>query len=142
LVIDQITKTIAIRDLVDGPVHVIGPLSFILGFNTGIAFSLFTGVGLPIILFAVCLVGFVVWLMRGVPTVFGSIAVGLVIGGSIGNLVDRLFRASGAVVDFIRVGFWPMFNLADASVVLGTFLLVIFFLRADHGQGSTGSAPS
>ncbi|HWD24677.1 MAG TPA: signal peptidase II, partial [Acidimicrobiales bacterium] len=94
LAIDQVTKTLAVRDLADGPVHLVGPLSLTLGFNTGIAFSLFTGVGLPIVLLVMCLIGFVMWLSRGVPSVLGSIAIGLVVGGSLGNLSDRLFRAN------------------------------------------------
>jgi signal peptidase II len=133
---DQVTKTLAVDHLTGGPVHVIGPFSFALAYNSGVAFSLFAGVGLPIVLLALCLVGLVVWFARGTPSRTGSVAIGLVAGGAVGNLSDRLFRNDGgAVVDFIHTGFWPTFNVADASVVCGCVLLVIFFLRAEHGGG-------
>jgi signal peptidase II len=138
VVVDQVTKSLAVHDLASGPVHLIGPISFALAYNTGVAFSLFTGVGLPVVLLALCLVGLVIWFARGTPSRTGSVAIGLVAGGAMGNLSDRLFRDDGgAVVDFIHTGFWPTFNVADASVVCGCALLVVFFLRADHGGRHT-----
>lgn len=141
MVVDQVTKTLAVRDLTDGPVHVIGPLSLALGFNTGIAFSLFAGIGLPVVLLGIFLIGFVLWLTRGTPSLVGLIAVGLVIGGSLGNLADRCFRSSGAVVDFIHTSFWPTFNVADASVVCGCALLAISILRSDRTPVPTTRKP-
>ena len=131
--VDQVTKTLAVDHLAGGPVHVIGPFSFALAYNSGIAFSLFAGVGLPIVLLALSLVGLVIWFARGTPSRTGSVAIGLVAGGAVGNLSDRLFRNDGgAVIDFIHTGFWPTFNVADASVVCGCALLAIFFLRDEH----------
>jgi signal peptidase II len=134
LAADQVTKTLAVSDLANGPVHLIGPFSFALAYNSGVAFSLFSGVGLPVVLLALSVIGLVIWFARGTPSVLGSVGIGLVVGGASGNLADRLFRHDGgSVIDFIHSGFWPTFNLADASVVCGCVLLVWFFLRRDPG---------
>ena len=137
---DQVTKSVALAELRDGPVHVIGPFSFELGLNTGIAFSLFTSVGLPIVLIAGCLVAVVVWLGRGNPSPLGTVALGLVVGGSVGNLSDRIFRSGGAVVDFVHTGFWPTFNVADSAIVVGCALLAVVFWRAEGPGGGEGQA--
>lgn len=129
-VADQVTKDLAVHDLVNGPVHVIGPFSFDLSFNTGVAFSIGTGLTVPIVLVVVSVVGIVIWTSRGLPSIPGSVAVGLILGGACGNLSDRLFRGEGgAVVDFIASSFWPTFNVADASIVIGALLLAVSFWR-------------
>jgi signal peptidase II len=129
-VADQVTKDLAVHYLVNGPVHVIGPFSFDLNYNTGVAFSLGSGLGEPIVLVVLSVLGIVIWTTRGLPSIPGSIAVGLVLGGACGNLSDRLFRGEGgAVVDFIATSFWPTFNVADASIVIGAVLLGISLWR-------------
>jgi signal peptidase II len=145
-VADQVTKDLAVHDLVNGPVHVIGPFSFDLSYNTGVAFSIGSGLGVPIVLVAVSVIGIVIWTTRGLPSVTGSVAVGLVLGGACGNLSDRLFRGEGgAVVDYIATSFWPTFNVADASIVIGALLLGISLWRrpgaATSGPPSGGSQP-
>lgn len=131
VVTDQITKSLAVARLAKGPVHLVGPFSFQLTYNTGIAFSIGTGLTLPIVIVAVVLVGVVAWFARAVPTMTAAVAVGLVIGGAVGNLSDRLFRGhGGAVVDFIHSGFWPTFNVADASIVCGSALFALALWRA------------
>ncbi|HEY5272182.1 MAG TPA: signal peptidase II [Acidimicrobiales bacterium] len=133
---DQVTKDLAVHDLANGPVHVIGPFSFDLSYNTGVAFSIGSGIGLPIVLVVLSVVGIVIWTTRGLPSITGSIAVGLVLGGACGNLSDRLFRGEGgAVVDFIATSFWPTFNVADASIVIGALLLGISVWR--HGGAAS-----
>lgn len=143
-VVDQVTKDLAVHDLVNGPVHLIGPFSFDLSYNTGMAFSIGTGLTVPIVLVVVSVVGIVIFATRGLPSITGSIAVGLVLGGACGNLSDRLFRGGGgAVVDFIASSFWPTFNVADASIVIGAMLLGISLWRrenvASHERLSRGS---
>lgn len=133
---DQVTKSLAIAHLARGPVHVIGPFSFALAFNTGVAFSLGSGLGVPIVLVVLVLIAMIIWLSRGAPSYPGAIALGLVLGGALGNLSDRLFRANGgAVVDFIHTGFWPTFNVADASIVCGC---AGFFLILSKRSGRRG----
>ncbi len=129
--VDQLTKWWAITRLTDGPVHVIGRLDFELSRNTGSAFSLFQGqeavlVGVAVVLVAVLAV--LVW--RSTSTSRAAI-LGLVLGGALGNLSDRIFRGDhGAVVDFVALHFWPTFNVADAAITIGCVLLVVSLLRA------------
>lgn len=135
---DQVTKTLAVDHLSSGPVHVIGPLSLELAFNSGVAFSLGTGDTLPIILVAIGLIVVVFWFLRGAPSNTIATGLGLVLGGAVGNLADRLFRGRhGAVVDFIHLGFWPTFNVADSSIVCGCVVLVIGLARSEftHTRG-------
>jgi signal peptidase II len=135
ITIDQVTKTLAVDHLSSGPVHVIGPLSLELAFNSGVAFSLGTGDTLPIILVAIGLIVVVFWFLRGAPSNTIASGLGLVLGGAIGNLADRLFRGRhGAVVDFIHVGFWPTFNVADTSIVCGCVVLVIGLARSEFSH--------
>lgn len=132
LACDQVTKSVAVAHLASGPVHVLGPLSLALTYNSGVAFSLGSGLTLPIVLVGVGLVVLAAWFVRGAPSTGVAIGLGLVIGGAAGNLADRLFRArDGAVVDFIRFSFWPTFNVADAAIVSGCVLLALAFLRAE-----------
>jgi signal peptidase II len=128
---DQLTKWWAVTRLVDGPVHVIGTLDFELALNRGSAFILFQGqTFLLVLVAAVLIVGLLVLVWRS-PTTGRAAVLGLILGGALGNLSDRLFRSDhGAVVDFIALHFWPTFNLADASIVVGCGLLLISLVRS------------
>ena len=136
--VDQVTKTWALRALQDTPIEVFWSLQFNLTFNTGAAFSRFPGLGPYIgILAAIVAVG-LLWSGRTVPTKTGAVAVGLIFGGAVGNLLDRAFRAGdgflgGGVVDFIDVQWYPIFNVADMGVVIGALLLL--FATARYGDG-------
>lgn len=127
--VDQVTKSLAVGHL-HQPVHLLGPLGLALGYNSGAAFSLFTGhsvaVGaLDVLLLVVLAV--VAWRAR---TVLASAGLGLVVGGALSNLADRVFRSHhGAVVDFITLSHWPTFNLADASIDTGAVLFAVSLLR-------------
>jgi len=129
VVADQATKHWALNALGDGrTIDVVGSLRFNLAFNTGMAFAKGQGIG-PII--AVVGVIVVAYLLVGLrrDTKPGAVLVGMVAGGAAGNIVDRLFRGDawlrGAVVDFIDLQWWPIFNIADAAIVLGAGALVI-----------------
>ncbi|MCU1491594.1 MAG: lspA [Acidimicrobiaceae bacterium] len=136
VVLDQVTKTLAVDHLSSGPIHLLGPLSLQLAYNTGVAFSLGTGLTLPIVLIGVGLVVLLVWFLRGAPSLAVTVSLGLVLGGAVGNLSDRVFRRqAGAVVDFIHLGFWPTFNVADAAIVCGCLLLVFLMVRAEAPTG-------
>lgn len=127
IAVDQLTKSWALERLKDGPVHLFGPVDLDLAFNSGAAFSL--GPGLTPFLTAVG-VGLVVMLIsmtRSVATTATAVGLGMLIGGACGNLADRLFRDhGGAVVDFVDVGWWPVFNAADAALVCGAIAVVVF----------------
>jgi signal peptidase II len=134
---DQVTKSLAVSGLSSGPVHLIGPFSLELSYNTGVAFSIGSGLTLPIVLIVVVVVCLVAWLGRAVPNFAAAVGIGMILGGAIGNLVDRLFRSHhGAVIDFIYSGFWPTFNLADASIVCGCVVLGIGLWRSGATRGS------
>ncbi len=130
IVLDQITKQWALSTLDDGHViDLVWTLRFNLAFNTGMAFSQGAGLG-PVIgviaLFVV--VALLVSIGRATSRIY-PFAVGLIAGGAIGNLLDRLFREPGwlrgAVVDFIDVQWFPIFNVADIAVTVGGTLLVL-----------------
>ncbi len=131
---DQLTKHWALNRLSDNRViDLVGSLRFKLAFNKGMAFSQATGAG-PIIgaLGFVVVIVIVVWLRRSAQGA-AAIAAGLIVGGAIGNLADRLLRGDawlrGAVVDFIDVQWWPVFNVADAAISIGAVLMVVASLR-------------
>jgi signal peptidase II len=127
VLVDQLTKTWALRALDDRDVHLFWTARLHLVFNKGGAFSLGTGSTWFFVIAAVVVVTFVLLFGR---RLLGSrlalVAMGLVLGGAVGNLSDRLFRdTGGAVVDFIDFRWWPVFNVADSAVVIGGILLVL-----------------
>ena len=125
--LDQVTKSWAVDRLADGPMHVIGPIDLDLSFNSGAAFSLGPGLTPFLIAAGVVLLVMLIGMTRSVATTPTAIALGLLIGGACGNLTDRLFRDhGGAVIDFVDVGWWPVFNVADAALVCGGIALVVF----------------
>jgi signal peptidase II len=122
--VDQVTKSLALS--IHRPVHVLGPFGLGLTFNSGAAFSLFTGAAPVIAPLATVVVAALVvaaWRSRSVPL---SVGLGLILGGALGNLADRAFRGhGGAVVDFVTLTHWPTFNVADACITVGAVLVVV-----------------
>lgn len=135
---DQVTTSMALAHL-RGPVHLIGPLGLDLQFNSGTAFSLLSGAGLwitPVVLVACAVLVWLAW--HGGRTVYG-VGYGLLLGGALGNLADRVFRAQhGRVVDFVTLSHWPTFNLADAGITAGALVLVAALLFG--GRNEAGGA--
>ncbi len=130
VVVDQLTKWWAVDRLARGPVHVVGTLDLELTRNTGSAFSLFQGDAAVLAVVALALLGGLVLLVRRSPSIGRAAVLGLIIGGALGNLADRLFRGDhGAVVDFIALHVWPTFNVADSCIVVGCVLLAVSVLR-------------
>lgn len=140
LLADQASKA-AIRDhLVLGErVDVLGPLELTFVHNKGVAFGLAGGAGAGLVLVTFAALAVVGYLFARNPTrPWMWVAVGLLAGGALGNLADRI-RAD-AVTDFIHVGSWPAFNLADVSISAGVILLVLLYLRdaeAERKEGAT-----
>ncbi len=133
--IDQITKHWALGSLDDGRiVHVVWTLQFNLAFNGGMAFGRGQGWG-PIIgvVATVVVVGLLVSMRQGSGRM-ATVAVGLIVGGALGNIVDRLLREDGwfrgRVVDFIDFQWFPIFNVADICINVGGGLLILGYLRA------------
>jgi signal peptidase II len=132
---DQITKSWALAHLRHGPIHVIWKLDFQLAFNSGSAFSLAQGWAPLLGAFAAVAVVVLLALIRKAGSVCMAVAVGLIVGGALGNLSDRVFRShGGAVVDFIALHFWPTFNVADSAIVVGTVWAAFLLWRAERGS--------
>jgi signal peptidase II len=136
LAADQLTKAWALRHLADGPHHVVWTLQLDLAHNTGAAFSLFSGSGAGPLIASLALIVVAVVAMRSrtLRSSLGMVAAGMVLGGALGNLADRAFRSSsgflqGAVVDWIDLQWWPVFNVADSCVSVGVILLVVVLWR-------------
>lgn len=133
--LDQLTKSIALDRLADGPVHLVWTLQLKLSFNSGAAFGLGQGFTPVLVAVAVVLLVGLALLSRRVTTVITALALGAVLGGAAGNLADRLVRDhDGAVVDFIDLQWWPIFNLADAAITCGAIGLVFLSSSRDHGN--------
>lgn len=142
VVLDQASKWWALGILDDRNIDLIGSLRLRLAFNTGTAFSLAPGSGRIIAVAALVVVVALVWMGRTIESRLGLVALGLLAGGAVGNLVDRAFRSGsgflgGSVVDFIDVQWWPVFNVADAAIVIGGVLLVIHGMLPEDGVAPT-----
>ena len=129
IICDQLTKYV-VRETV--PLYEtyieVGIFSIVHGQNTGSAFGLFAGftnfliiaslIGLALILYF--------FVKQASANLFVRIAVGLIVGGAVGNLIDRV--KDGFVVDFISVGWWPAFNVADSAISIGMTAMVLFMI--------------
>ncbi len=134
LALDIVTKVLAVRLLVPGqPVSIIGDtVTWTLVRNSGAAFSMATGYTWVLTLIATGVVIGIIWMGRRLVSPWWALGLGMILGGALGNLVDRFFRSPGPlrghVVDFLSVGWWPVFNVADPAVVGGAILLVVLSL--------------
>ena len=139
--VDQLTKSLVVGHLgATEEFRIVGDVRLIRRFNTGMAFSQGSGSGAVTWIVGVVIVVLAAWVLRtlwrvpgspGAPTRPFAAALGGLLGGAIGNKVDRLVRHGGAVVDFIDVGFWPVFNVADSALCVACVVLVILSFRAD-----------
>lgn len=145
VVVDQVTKAVALSHLdPDAPVRVVGDLLRLrLVFNPGAAFSIGTGLTWLLTLVAVTVVVVVVRISRRLGSRGWAVALGLLLGGAMGNLTDRLLRepgfARGHVVDFIELPNFPVFNAADSAITCAAVLIVLLGLR---GIGIDGQRES
>jgi signal peptidase II len=125
--VDRVTKWIVERHLAGRP-----PIDLIPGVvrlrfttNTGGAFGLFGGQAWLFFLATLVVCVVIVWVstrLESLPTVIG---LGLILGGALGNLTDRLIRGPRGVVDFIDFRVWPVFNAADSAIVIGALLVAV-----------------
>ena len=110
------------------------------GTNSGTAFGLFPDQTTLLIVVSLIAIGFLVYFYRvhAMPSLLLRFAIGLQLGGAFGNLIDRVLN--GEVVDFIDVGPWPIFNLADSSIVVGIFILMAVFVLTKDSSESRSDA--
>jgi signal peptidase II len=146
LTLDQVTKALAVAKLTeDRPRNLVGSaLRLHLVRNAGAAFSTATGMTWVLTVIALVVVVVVIRVASRLGSRIWALTLGLLLGGALGNLSDRMFRAPGVarghVVDFLEFPHWPIWNLADASIVSAGVLVVLLTLfgvrlegdRADH----------
>ncbi len=128
---DQLTKHWALNELTGRePIHVIWTLQWNLARNSGMAFSQAQGIGPLIGVAALLVIVWLAWTSRVLTSRVASVAAGLIAGGAIGNLADRVFRGDrilhGAVIDFIDFQWFPIFNIADVAIDIGGAMFVLW----------------
>jgi signal peptidase II len=139
---DVISKAVVVSRLAGKPpVHVIGTfLELVLTRNSGAAFSIGTSMTIVFTAIAVGVIFYILRTARNLRSLGWAVALGLLLGGATGNLLDRIFRAPGLfvghVVDWIQLPHWPVFNLADSSVVCGGVLVALLALRGIGFDGT------
>jgi signal peptidase II len=151
VVLDQVVKVLATHHLTEGdPVRILGGLIYLsLLRNGGAAFSFGTGVTWVFPLITLAVIVWIGWMARRLRSVPWAIALGLVLGGALGNLLDRLFRAPGPfrghVVDMLSLfapygkGF-AVFNVADSCLTVGVILAILLELSGRQRDGSRARA--
>ena len=133
VIADQMTKQLVVSTLrLDHGVHVLGPLSINHVQNSGIAFGLFSSATAAVVALTTVAVA---WMLLFFARSGGRhpvlpVALGLLIGGSLSNLLDRV--RLGHVTDFLDLRYWPAFNLADSFIVLGVAILLVALVSADR----------
>jgi signal peptidase II len=146
--LDQATKGLAASHLMPGEsISVLGDfIRLTLVHNTGAAFGLFPGSRVPFIVVSVVAIGVVLYLFfrETYRSVANRVLLGCILGGAIGNLIDRV--RLGYVVDFIDIGFgtarWPVFNAADSAVTIGVLLLAWNLARSGRVAAPHSEDPS
>ena len=133
---DRVTTSLVV-DHLHGAHHVWGPFGLALTYNSGFAFSLFSGRAWAVTLLlcvGVVVLAVVVARVRTTPMAVGA---GLVLGGAVGNLSERIVGGSGGQVpDFVTLEWWPTFNLADACVTVGVVVVVAALIVGPHHAGA------
>jgi signal peptidase II len=140
--LDQGTKYVATRQLEpDRPRRLLdGVLELNLSRNAGAAFSTGRGYTVVLSLLALCIVAVILRVARDLRSAWWAVTMGLILGGALGNVSDRLFREPGPfrghVVDFIELPHWPIFNVADMAICGAAALFVVLSLRGVRLAGS------
>ena len=143
LVLDILTKGWAVSALSDGrDIHIFWTLHFALTHNEGMAFSTGTNIGPFIGMLAILVIAILVATMRKQSNTMSLVATGCIVGGATGNVLDRVFRGTGfmdgAVVDFIDLRWWPVFNVADIGIVCGA-IAVAYSMIVSHPEEIEGT---
>lgn len=139
LILDQVTKYIIIEKLpISSEIEVIRGFFYITHVkNTGAAFGLFQDSTrtLTIISFVAIVLIIILKIMLKLNYAFYNVSLGFILGGALGNLIDRYFV--GEVTDFLNFTFWPVFNIADSFIIIGFCLIIILILREYFKKGKT-----
>ncbi len=134
IIIDYASKSLALRTLSANPREIIGTfLQLQLTSNSGAAFNIAQSATILLSLLSFLAIGAISFFARSITSKIWGIALGFLLGGICGNLIDRVFRAPfllhGQVVDWIRLPHWPVFNLADTSIVISATTIAILLFN-------------
>lgn len=133
LLVDQLTKSWALESLATPRVLIDGLLRLRLAYNSGGAFGILQG--FPeffLVATLIATIAILFW-VRSLDQPTWAIPLGLVLGGGFGNVFDRLLRDTGGrVVDFIDLGWWPVFNVADMCIVTGVMLVLLLGFKSER----------
>lgn len=153
LALDAVTKQLVVAHLQDrAPVRLLGgAVNLIYARNSGAAFSFAEGQTVLLTIVALLVVAAIIRVSRRLNSIPWAVSLGLILGGALGNLADRIFRDPapfrGAVVDWISLGavhgyIWPTFNVADSGLTIGVILAVVLEIsgRALNGSRRRGAA--
>jgi len=144
LVADVVSKLLVVATISSGDVvRLLGHYLVLTNTrNSGAAFSVGTGATVLFTAVAVAVVVVILRAAKRLRSLGWAICLGLLLGGALGNLVDRLFRAPGPfrgeVIDWIQVPHWPVFNLADSAIVIGGCVAVLLSVRGVTLDGRGG----
>lgn len=128
--VDQVTKAIARANVAIGDEHAVFPgVQIVHVLNRGVAFGAFAGQSAVLIVVLAALAGLSVWFALHSARPYVWIPTGMLLGGALGNVIDRL--GDGAVTDFIKIPLWPAFNVADMSITFGVLALLWVLERRD-----------
>jgi signal peptidase II len=142
LAVDIISKAIVVAKMADHPpIRLLGGFfTIVLTRNGGAAFSIGTSMTLVFTVIAVGVIVYILRTARNLRSIGWAITLGLLLGGAMGNLTDRIFRAPGLfrgeVVDWIEWPHWPVFNLADSAIVCAWVLVVLLALLGIRLDGT------
>jgi signal peptidase II len=143
---DVISKAIVVAQMATHPpIRLLGgALTITLTRNPGAAFSIGTSMTIVFTAIAVGVIAYILRTARNLRSIGWAITLGLLLGGATGNLLDRIFRAPGAfqgrVVDWIQFPDWPVFNLADSSIVCAGVMVVLLALRGIRLDGTRSAS--
>ena len=131
MLLDQLTKFLIRKnfELGESLPLIKGIFHLTYATNTGAAFSIFEGFNIFFIIFSIIVIGVILYYLKNIREneKLMQLAIGLLLGGTIGNLIDRVFI--GAVTDFLDFRIWPIFNVADSSVTVSAILLIILLWK-------------
>ena len=134
LLVDQLTKRLVQSNVSEGDRNnVFLGVDIVHVRNHGVAFGAFAGGGTIVaVIIGVALVALVVWFVRHTGTPLAWLPTGLLLGGAVGNIFDRI--RDGAVTDFVKVPAWPAFNVADIAITFGV-LSLLYVLESSGSEG-------
>lgn len=139
IVLDQITKAWAVAALSDGPISVVdGLFQLRLVRNPGAAFGQLRGAGSILALIAIAVAAVIFLNLKSLQSSLEAGLLGAIMGGALGNLIDRMVRGDGffdgKVIDFLDFDFWPTFNVADIAISVGAVLAILVSLWVTRAE--------